>query len=249
MVIDKEVGSEGTPHLHLFLHLEKPEYLSYLKKVCERAHWEPVKNRGKCIEYCSKGEVVVSRLLEQPRKRQLSDAVQCLREQGMAGVARAYPEQFVLHARGLQALQQALLSGVPKPVPRVSWYWGTTGSGKTRAAMEGVNADNIYVIEQPPTKQGNLWFDGYCGQSRAVLDDYRPYWCSFSFLLRLLDRYDIQVPVKGGFVHFIPEEIIITTPKNIEDTFLNYRSEEDILQIKRRVHRVVHFVSLNRVEP
>lgn len=61
-----------------------------------------------------------------------------------------------------------------------------------------------------------------------VFDDFRPWWCQFSYLLRLLDRYPIRVQVKGGYVNFVPEEIIITTPKNIADTFGGFRTEEDI---------------------
>lgn len=96
-----------------------------------------------------------------------------------------------------------------------------------------------------------MWFDGYVGQTRVIFDDFRPWWCEFSWLLRLLDRYPIQVPVKGGFVNFIPEEIIITTNKSPEDAFGMYRSNEDLQQLRRRLTRVVHFAKLSgpRVEP
>nr|QJQ37767.1 replication-associated protein [Cressdnaviricota sp.] len=128
----------------------------------------------------------------------------------------------------MRDLQYALVAGRSKPVPSVFWYWGNTGSGKTRAALDGVDLDNVFIVSGPNTKHGALWFDGYYGQDRVVFDDFRPWWCEFSFLLRLLDRYPIQVQVKGGFVNFIPTEIIITTPKNIEETFGQYRSEEDL---------------------
>nr|WQA30148.1 MAG: rep protein [Cressdnaviricota sp.] len=96
-----------------------------------------------------------------------------------------------------------------------------------------------------------MWFDGYTGQKRVIFDDFRPWWCEFSWLLRLLDRYPIQVPVKGGFVNFIPEELIITTNKNPEESFGIYRSNEDLQQLRRRLNRVVHFAKLSgpRLEP
>lgn len=55
----------------------------------------------------------------------------------------------------------------------------------------------------------------------------------------------MQVPIKGGFVNWIPEIIIITTQKSIRDTFVGeYRTDEDLRQLERRVTRRVHFVSL-----
>lgn len=108
-----------------------------------------------------------------------------------------------------------------------------------------VNQFNIYMITGPNCKGGSLWFDGYMGQEVAVFDDFRPWWCRFDYLLRLLDRYPMQVPVKGGFVNWIPEIIIITTQKSIRDTFTGeYRTDEDIRQLERRVQRSVRFVSV-----
>lgn len=107
---------------------------------------------------------------------------------------------------------------MPKPEPRVAWFYGNTGTGKTHLAMDGLDPNNIFIVSAP-AKGGTLWFDGYCGQSRVVFDDFRPWWCRFDYLLRLLDKWPVRVQVKGGFVNFIPEEIIITTPKSIRDTF------------------------------
>lgn len=86
-----------------------------------------------------------------------------------------------------------LATSIDKPVPKVSWYYGNTGSGKTYKALEGVSEDNIYIVSAPSSKGGSLWFDGYVGQKRVVFDDFRPWWCRFDYLLRLLDRYKIQV--------------------------------------------------------
>lgn len=125
------------------------------------------------------------------------------------------------------------------------WFYGDTGTGKTRAAYDLVNQYNIFMINGPNNKGGALWFDGYMGEQVAILDDFRPWWCRFDYLLRLLDRYPMRVPVKGGFVNWIPEIIVITTQKSIRDTFTGeYRTDEDIRQLERRVTRRVHFVSL-----
>lgn len=152
-----------------------------------------------------------------------------MRAEGLAGVAREYPYQFALHSRGLQDLQLILAADTPKPVPVVSWWYGNTGTGKTRRAFEEVDQNNIYIVSAPSSKGGALWFDGYTGQSRVVFDDFRPWWCRFDYLLRLLDRYPIKVQVKGGWANFVPEEIIITTTKSPSESFTGeYRTEEDL---------------------
>lgn len=104
LVIDKEVGKEGTPHLHIFLKLEKRGYLTKLKALSQRAHWEVVRDRPKAIRYCSKGDVVISRLLAPVTRSRLGPALEALRSGGMNQVAREHPEEFVHHQRGMQAL-------------------------------------------------------------------------------------------------------------------------------------------------
>lgn len=88
-----------------------------MKQLVEGAHWEPVKDRKKCIEYCTKdGEVLVNET-SSVQKRELESAIEHMMSEGLAGVAREYPYQYSLHSRGLQALQCALIADRPKPVP------------------------------------------------------------------------------------------------------------------------------------
>lgn len=105
LVIDREVGEEGTPHLHIYLKLTTKKRLAYLKTLAPRAHWEHVRNRAECIRYCTKGEVVVERLIGPANKTRLGHSIEILRSQGVAGVAREMPEAYVLHYRGFQALE------------------------------------------------------------------------------------------------------------------------------------------------
>lgn len=125
--------------------------------------------------------------------RELDAAIECTRHQGLLKCAEEFPYQFVLHQRGLQALQYATIASTARPVPVVSWYWGPTGTGKSRKAREDCEPSLIYTQFGPNTPRGSMWWDGYCGQKRVIMDDFRPWWCPFSFLLALLDRYDMQV--------------------------------------------------------
>lgn len=113
------------------------------------------------------------------------------------------------------------------------WYYGSTGTGKTRAAS---GADPDAYWKNPAHK----WWDGYQGESTIIIDDYRADFCKFSELLRLFDRYPYQVEVKGGTRQFLARKIYVTTPKSPALTWES-RTEEDLAQLLRRITEVKHF--------
>lgn len=113
---------------------------------------------------------------------------------------------------------------------RVVWLYGPSGVGKTRAAFES----DPHAWLSNETLQ---WFDGYEGQETVILDELRPDSCRFAWLLRLLDGYPIRVPVKGGFVHWNPNKIYITSCFSPEQCF--EESDEALGQLTRRITRIV----------
>lgn len=114
-----------------------------------KAHWEPVKSRDKAIEYCVKDGTILCDERALTHSRELDDAIVSLHQSGLAGCARDHPYQYVLHSRGLRDLLYAKVDGVTKRPPKVSWYYGSTGTGKTRTAYEGMDPDNIFFIPRP----------------------------------------------------------------------------------------------------
>jgi len=141
--------------------------------------------------------------------------------------------------RGLTVLR-GLTTPDRSTKPTVYWLSGPTGTGKTRACFSfaqhsGLNYEDVWM------SSGTLqWFDGYDGQQLAIFDDFRAKHVEFAFLLRLLDRYPIRVPFKGGFVNWNPKYIFITSPYPIDRAF-EKRSEhipEDIQQLKRRISKI-----------
>ena len=64
--------------------------------------------------------------------------------------------------------------------------------------------------------------------------------CTFSELLRLLDRYPMQVETKGGSVAFNSPLIIITAPQSPMDMWSG-RTQEDLQQLLRRITEVRFF--------
>jgi len=130
---------------------------------------------------------------------------------------------------------------------QVYWLWGPTGSGKTRWVYETCDRTDLYV------KDGtNKWFCGYTGQRNVLFDDFRPSQeIPFSRLLRLLDRYSMQVETKGGTVNFNPHRIFITSPKPPRDTWthIDWIKDEDLNQLTRRITKVIEFSTAMRNMP
>ena len=55
------------------------------------------------------------------------------------------------------------------------------------------------------------WKDGYAGQEAVLYDNMSPTNIKPTRLLKEIDRYFIQVPIKGGFIGWRPRRIYITT--------------------------------------
>lgn len=129
--------------------------------------------------------------------------------------------------------------------PVVLWFYGATGTGKTRTAIEIAEESGLsYWISSDPELK---WFDGYNGQEYAIIDDFRRQGIKFSWILRLLDRYPVLVQVKGSYVNWIPMVIIITCPVPVKEcyTWFDRDGEEQewdgLDQLFRRIDNEINF--------
>lgn len=119
--------------------------------------------------------------------------------------------------------------------PEVNLLYGPPGCGKTRMVVE--SEDDLWTL---PLTDG-LWFDGFDSHDSALLDDFSGKFSklALSLLLRLLDRYVIRVPVKGGFVQFTPKRIWITTNIHPSEWYDYTGREVHYSAVQRRVTRVI----------
>jgi len=111
--------------------------------------------------------------------------------------------------------------------PEVFWYYGSTGTNKTKTATE--KCEDPYICMET-----TRWWEGYDGHADVIIDDYRCNFCHFSELLRLFDEYPLQLQVKGGTVQFRARDIVITAPHRPENMWAG-RTAEDLGQLMRRI--------------
>lgn len=146
----------------------------------------------------------------------------------------------------LQQIRNLFLMDWPQFKKRhVRWYWGNTGTGKTRTAWQlmlskGYSAEGVWM------SAGKLdpFFNGYTGQKAVILDDFRPGHMRFEMLLRILDGYPVIVNVKNGYVQWCAEEIVITAPTKPTEMYVNRETGElwdNIAQLLRRIDETKEF--------
>lgn len=151
--------------------------------------------------------------IRKEKEQPLNRAIKVLKEHGMIAVARGEPESFVRNYKGLHALL-ALLDMPERMPPAIELFYGPTGVGKSRSAREDRGRELRYMVDYATNPVGpGFWFDGYLGQRVFIFDDFcgAASHVTLNDLLRLLDRYDMLVPLKGTFTPWRPTLIRITT--------------------------------------
>lgn len=128
-------------------------------------------------------------------------------------VARYHPGIFVRHSQGIQKLAVTLQ---PKRETKttVIVYYGIPESGKTRRAWELAKEyyreEEIYSYDKISVSSQE-WWENYSNQKCVIIDEYGGSILCWERFLKLLDRYPVYVPFKGGSASFVAELVIITS--------------------------------------
>lgn len=149
-----------------------------------------------------------------------------------AGVQQLMDECMVAFARYPKFCQQ--YAALQKPKIRddlkVILLYGKPDAGKTYYAYN--KYPDLYSI---PVKSGStLWFSGYDREKTVLIDDFAGEF-RLTELLRLLDKYPIQVENKGGHCWFCPENIIITSNVSWEDWYDYGKRQDSKKALQRRI--------------
>lgn len=242
-VCGREKGEEGTPHLQGACCLKTQMSLSKIKNfgLFSRSHIEQMFGTpADSLAYCTKEDKNAFVHGKMPTQGKRSDIAGVLADmsQGMSfrDMLADHGPAIVKYTRGLQFAKS--LMDDPRDTsepPTVYWLWGPTGSGKTKCAWEFARA--LYSDAVWASNDTLQWYDGYSGEPAAIMDDFRAKHVTFAFLLRLLDRYSLRVPIKGGFINWKPELIIITCPYSVARAFEKRGTHvpEDLEQLRRRI--------------
>lgn len=159
----------------------------------------------------------------------------------MRDVLENHPASFVRYHKGFQAVQLVLgKRRNPEESPTIEIYWGDSGTGKSRKAVE--ENPGAYIMTKP-NGNNTVWFDGYEGQETIIFDEFYG-WVQYDLLLRILDRYPLRLQVKGGFVECSATKFIFTSNKSWVDWYPNVQDTSALERRIREFGKVTHFAKL-----
>lgn len=237
LIYGKEVATTGTKHLQGYIYFSDAKSFSKVQKLLPTgAHIEKTKgDPQQASVYCKKdGDYVETGNL--PLKQGKRTDLDMVKDMVKSGNTLT---EIIDSAKSYQSIRSAELilkynERKRNYKPKVIWLYGNSGTGKTRYAYD--NYENIYR----KTNSTGKWFEGYDAHENVLLDDIKDLSKEYySFLLELLDRYEVRVETKGGSRQFLAKNIIVTSiwhPKNM------YQSYNDAVELLRRIDEIIEKV-------
>lgn len=247
LIIGKEVGESGTPHLQGFIQFKNKMTLA---NIGGKFPWHIEITKGtpaQAAEYCKKGgdwvefgELGSARNDGQTRGedrwpdlyRQVTRPEVPLNE-----VGERFPGHYIRHYESIRKIRNDQVGHFVGL--RSCWFiYGKPGVGKTRFIFDNFPQEEIYVKD--PT---NKWWQGYKGELIVVIDelDIACWNQGFShYLKRYGDRYPLQGEVKGGSVN-LPFRVLVITSNYDLHTFTG--SDEVLRRALLRRYREINAVS------
>ena len=218
---------EQGSHLHLQFYIQRGTRtrLGTMKTdICDKTHWEPARGSPEDnIKYCTKADTRVAGpwtfgvVTRRGQRTDLETAVEMIKDGAhLREVAMKCSEAFVKFHKGLTALDTLVRSNGPRDIvatgPEVWVFWGPTGVGKSRKAYE----------QWPDAYRkttSDKWWDGYRGQDTVIFDDFKGSSMKLHDFQMIIDRYPVQVEVKGSYIDLSAFRYVFTSNKHPRDWY------------------------------
>lgn len=119
-------------------------------------------------------------------------------------------------------------------------YYGPTGSGKTRSVFDEFGGDNVFM-KSCELEKGQKWFDYYEGEKVLLFDEMYPGQYPLAWLLRVTDRYKMQLEQKHDGCWKRWHTVIITTNCHPSTLFPGARPEHWKPWLRRLGDNAIHY--------
>lgn len=245
MVVGKEVGESGTPHLQGYIYFHSRIVFDTVRKLLPPCHIIVAKGDAQSnFEYCSKDgefEETGDRPVSQKRKGQLGkefwDHQLQLAKKGR--ICECDSKLQITHFSSLNAIS-ARYAPMPANLtaPDNLWYYGPTGTGKSFKAR----SDNPGAY----LKMCNKWWDGYQSEDVVIIEDFDKIHSVLGHHLKIWgDCYAFPAEIKGSKLNLRPAKLIVTSNYHPSEIWTDPSTLEPILrryvvtEFKRTINQVL----------
>ena len=254
-----EVGENGTYHTHIFIQGKNQIRFSTMKNKFPGAHFEMAngtaqQNRdyilkeGKWAKDKKKetnlpetfeefGECPVER---PGRRTDLEDLYDMIREGKTNKEIMDEDPRFMMCLDKIERARQTWIEAQYREKFRhlqVEYWWGGTGSGKTRRAMETHGYANVYRV----TDYEHPW-DGYRQQDVVIFEEFRSS-LKIQDMLNYLDGYPLELPCR--YVNKIAcyTRVYLLTNISLDEQYPQVQRDQPLTwdAFKRRITSVERF--------
>lgn len=183
------------------------------------------------------------------KRNDLINACKVVKESSLGELVATQPDMYVKYHKGMEAYEYRLKSEKYSKEDRqikVYTFYGTPGTGKTYTAInEARRLDKTWYILDAPAKNQSVWFNGYSQQEVLIVDEMDGHWIQWTQLMRMLDRYPLQVATKGGMTWAGWTTVILTSNKPWTEWYPYYNGGMDRAALERRITMSLEFFKEN----
>jgi len=243
MVLGKEVGDEGTPHIQGYVAFKTKLRFNAVKRIIPRAHLEVMRGTpAQAADYCKKdGNWAEDGIVPKHQGASGGKATQQKYKNTIAYAKTRDLEKIEEEAPDMYLRFYNVIKRIGKDNPPQvqdldvldnEWIWGEPDTGKSRTARR----ENPGFYD----KSLNKWWEGYQDEEVVLIDDIDKETAKWmgNFLKRWADHYPFPAEEKFGAKVLRPKRIIVTSNYSIEQLFDH---DEQLCAALKRRFKVRHF--------
>lgn len=259
------------PHLHFVISFSTTKMFKTIIKTLRSSeyHIENCRNYHAAVEYCLKSNPNDKLEYGEPLKQGLrTDIKKTLEEShyNIKEIQENKPELYVRYRSGIEKMcetknkennvmdwlnltsdEEGNIKKKEYKPTKVYWYFGPTGTGKSRKVKELVSEKVINKIIKPDeiTIINCFTSSGFAigminyNSKILILDEFRGDYLKFSELLKIIDGTTVNV--KGSEIYLHLDEIYVTSCYNPYTIYKNLGKTDSIKQLLRRITECKQF--------